>query len=117
LYRWHEPEPYLVLGGTAEHGETHVTCDFQDIIDRLYEADVIYGHNILGFDIAALLVHAGADGDALAPKAVDTLVTARHHTPPAPRVPRPSCTAWMPLPSGWGWPGRRTPCRTWPIPP
>ena len=85
LYRWHEPEPYLVLGGTVENGETHVTCDFQDIIDRLYEADVIYGHNILGFDIPALVVHAGADWDALAPKAVDTLVTARHHTPPAPK--------------------------------
>lgn len=85
LHRWREPEPYLVLGGTVEDGKTYTTCNFQDLLERLYEADVIYGHNILGFDIPALVVHAGADWDALAPKAVDTLVTARHHTPPAPK--------------------------------
>jgi putative DNA primase/helicase len=53
-----------------------------DIIHGLEGADVIYGHNILGFDLLALAHHHGADYDALAAKAVDTLVLARLIDPP-----------------------------------
>lgn len=49
----------------------------------LNRADVIYGHNILGFDLLALAHHHGADYDALAAKAVDTRVLAYLMEPPA----------------------------------
>ena len=57
--------------------------DFSHLpIADLDAADVIYGHNILGFDLLALAHHHGADYDALAAKAVDTLVLARLIDPP-----------------------------------
>ena len=52
------------------------------LIARLNDADVIYGHNILGFDLLALAHHHGADYDALAAKSVDTMVLARLLDPP-----------------------------------
>lgn len=52
------------------------------LVRELNEADVIYGHNILGFDLQALARHHGADYDALAAKSVDTLVLARLADPP-----------------------------------
>jgi len=59
------------------------TPDFSHLpIADLDAADVIYGHNILGFDLLALAHHHGADYDALAAKAVDTLVLARLIDPP-----------------------------------
>lgn len=53
------------------------------LIDALNDADVIYGHNILGFDLLALAHHHGADYDALAAKAVDTRVLEYLIIPPA----------------------------------
>lgn len=54
----------------------------EGLIDALNDADVIYGHNILGFDLVALAHHHGADYDALAAKSVDTMVLARLVDPP-----------------------------------
>lgn len=86
LHLWKEPESYLVLSGAIVNGEVVTSTDFSSLIKFLYRADIIYGHNILGFDIPALVEHAGADWDLLAPKAVDTLVLARHRDPPQPKT-------------------------------
>jgi putative DNA primase/helicase len=77
--------PFVRLAGAQEHDETWqsigtVTPDF---LEELARADVIYGHNILGFDLLALAHHHGADYDALAAKAVDTRVLAYLIEPPA----------------------------------
>jgi|GEM_PF-1537832 len=55
---------------------------YRTSLAQLNAADVIYGHNILGFDLLALAHHHGADYDALAAKAVDTQVLARLVDPP-----------------------------------
>lgn len=52
-------------------------------LEELARADVIYGHNILGFDLLALAHHHGADYDALAAKAVDTRALEYLIIPPA----------------------------------
>lgn len=57
--------------------------DFSGLpIEGLGDADTIYGHNILGFDIQALAHHHGADYDALAGKAWDTQVAEYLVDPP-----------------------------------
>lgn len=58
-------------------------------LDALNSAGVIYGHNILGFDLLALARHHGADYDALAAKAVDTMVLARLIDPPGAKGMKP----------------------------
>jgi len=62
--------------------EEGLSVDPQSVIAELDAADVIYGHNILGFDLLALAHHHGADYDALADKAVDTLALANLVDPP-----------------------------------
>jgi len=56
-----------------------------DIVSDLDVADVLYGHNILGFDLLALAYHHGADYDALAEKAIDTQVISQLLDPPGAR--------------------------------
>ena len=86
--------PYVRLMGTVDDaGEVTLKCarvlgvpfpGFSGLpIDALDAADVIYGHNILGFDLLALAHHHGADYDALAAKAIDTRVLAYLIEPPA----------------------------------
>jgi len=53
-----------------------------EFLEDLNRADVIYGHNILAFDLVALAKHHGADYDALAAKSIDTIVLARLADPP-----------------------------------
>lgn len=62
--------PFVRLVGTT--AASTPTTDASLLVDGLSCADVIYGHNILGFDLLALAHHHGADYDALADKAVDT---------------------------------------------
>lgn len=81
LYTGGHDGPFVRLVGTTSEG-TFPTSDAGLLIDGLKCADVIYGHNILGFDLQALAHHHGADYDALAAKAVDTLVLARLADPP-----------------------------------
>jgi putative DNA primase/helicase len=74
--------PFVRLAGRINApGMTRIR-DTGTLLESLNRADVIYGHNILGFDLLALAHHHGADYDALAAKAVDTLVLARLVDPP-----------------------------------
>lgn len=72
--------PFVRLAGLTD--DDLITSDPSLAVAELDAADVIYGHNILGFDLLALAHHHGADYDALAAKAVDTLVLARLIDPP-----------------------------------
>jgi hypothetical protein len=76
--------PFVRLCGAtgASDLDDAITNDPELILAELNAADVIYGHNILGFDLLALAHHHGADYDALAAKAVDTMVLARLVDPP-----------------------------------
>lgn len=83
-----KPDPsYVKLCGAVgtgvrtDGGET-VGPNSAGLIEALNSAETIYGHNILAFDLPALARHCGADYDALAAKAVDTLVLARLADPP-----------------------------------
>lgn len=74
--------PFVRLTGVRE-GEHEVISRSPDhLVCYLNKSDVVYGHNILGFDLLALAHHHGANYDALAAKAVDTLVLARLLDPP-----------------------------------
>lgn len=73
----HEGPFVRLAGATAEDfggGDPYVGPLSDQFIRQLNNADTIYGHNILGFDIPALAHHHGADYDALAAKAWDTQV-------------------------------------------
>ena len=78
----HEGDFVRLLGGVTEHGIQGTDYNDVELIQDLNRADVIYGHNILGFDLLALAHHHGADYDALAAKAVDTQVLAKLADPP-----------------------------------
>lgn len=79
-----KPDPSYVklVGGVGGLEDFTVCNDPSALVDDLNRAEVIYGHNILAFDLPALARHCGADYDALAAKAVDTLVLARLADPP-----------------------------------
>ena len=74
--------PFVRLCGVITEDCEAVIPNERTTLATLNNADVIYGHNILGFDLLALAHHHGADYDALAAKAVDTLVLARLIDPP-----------------------------------
>lgn len=74
--------PFVRLPGVIADYDDLALIKPEPLIEELNSADVIYGHNILGFDLLALAHHHGADYDALAAKAVDTLVLARLIDPP-----------------------------------
>lgn len=84
LNTWPHSDDYLVLAGAIRDGEKATTSDFTELVRLLEAADLIYGHNILGFDIPALVKYAGAPW-SLMDKAIDTMVWARHLEPPAPK--------------------------------
>lgn len=76
--------PFVRLAGAAyPTGVRSTDHTPETLTEHLNKADVIYGHNILGFDLLALAHHHGADYDALAAKAVDTRVLAYLIEPPA----------------------------------
>lgn len=64
--------PFVRLPGVIADYDDMALPKPDVLIEELNSADVIYGHNILGFDLLALARHHGADYDALAAKAVDT---------------------------------------------
>lgn len=90
LYSWSEPEDFIVLNGWIVDGNTFVSPDPQDLLKVLYDADLIYGHNIYAFDIPALAVHAGADYEALLVKAVDTRILGQQEHPQKPKTMKPA---------------------------
>lgn len=75
-----------LVGWVVDDGEPQISTDPRDLLRVLDEASIIYGHNILGFDLVALAVHCGADYHALAEKAIDTLVGERTINPPYPKL-------------------------------
>jgi len=88
LYSWDAEEngPYMVLGGViAEDGTKYQTSDAAELIEVLYRASEIYGHNILNFDIPALVFQHGGDYDRLTAHAVDTRTLAVLDEPPLSR--------------------------------
>lgn len=75
--------PYVRLAGWKSDASEGISANPGQLLATLNAADVIYGHNILGFDLLALAHHHGADYDALAAKAVDTRVLEYLIIPPA----------------------------------
>lgn len=75
-----------LVGWVVDDGEPQISTNPQDLLDVLRDANVIYGHNVLGFDLVALAVHCGANYHELAEKAVDTLVGERTINPPYPKL-------------------------------
>jgi hypothetical protein len=106
-------DPYTKLSGyITEDGEEVVVNSTAELIKRLEDADEIYGHNLLGFDLMALARHHGADYDKLAAKTSTPSDGRRPSTRPEPPTrsrgrPR-ATTAWTPSPSAWACPARRT---------
>lgn len=87
LFRDGYEGPFVrLVGWVVDDGEPHISTDPQELINVLKEASIIFGHNILGFDLVALAVHCGADYHALAEKAIDTLVGERTINPPYPKL-------------------------------
>lgn len=80
-YQPHDSQGFVRLA--AWNGQA--TPDVGQLLRALGEADVIVGHNILGYDLLALAHHHGADYRKLAAKSRDTLVLARLADPPVSR--------------------------------
>jgi P4 family phage/plasmid primase-like protien len=86
-------DPYTKLSGyVIEDGTEVVVNSPAELIKRLEDADEIYGHNLLGFDLMALARHHGADYDALAAKTVDTMRWAMTVDPPGAKGEKPWST-------------------------
>lgn len=83
-------DPYTKLSGyVTEDGTEVVVNSVEELIKRLEDADEIYGHNLLGFDLMALARHHGADYDKLAAKTVDTMRWAMTVDPPGAKGEKP----------------------------
>lgn len=82
--------PFARLNGLVdEDGQEVITNDPQELIRYLDAAPVIYGHNIIKYDLMALAWHHGADYDRLAAKAWDTLVDETVTDPPGSKGQKP----------------------------
>lgn len=75
-----------LVGWVTDDEEPETSDDPSDLLRVLEESQIIYGHNILGFDLVALAVHCGADYRRLAAKSIDTLVVERTLNPPYPKI-------------------------------
>lgn len=82
----HEGPFCRLFGWIIDDGEPQVSTNAADLLRVLDEARVIYGHNILDFDLLALAWHHGADYRRLARKSIDTLVGERTINPPYPKT-------------------------------
>jgi P4 family phage/plasmid primase-like protien len=86
-------DPYVRLAGyVTEDGAEVVVNSVDELIKRLEDADELYGHNLLGFDLMALARHHGADYDKLAAKTVDTLRWEQTVNPPGAAHEKPWAT-------------------------
>lgn len=72
LFTGRHEGPFVRLAGSHDGEHDAISHNADHVTAHLNRADVIYGHNILGFDLLALAYHHGADYDALAAKAMDT---------------------------------------------
>lgn len=81
---------WLRLGGYAKgDGPIELTTDFADLTDRVRDAQEVTGHNIMGFDLLALVRHHNLDLLELTRLdkcgVFDTLLAARFVDPPMAR--------------------------------
>jgi hypothetical protein len=83
-----ETSPYVRLGVLHDGTEAKTTTDISGLIEALHRADRVIGHNLFQFDLLALARHHGVPYEALAAKAVDTLLLARHADPPLAKADR-----------------------------
>lgn len=79
----HRRSDFVRLCGASTPEGPHVFYDTGHLVNWLDRADAITGHNILGFDLLALARHCGADYEALAAKAIDTMLIAKQLDPPS----------------------------------
>ena len=73
-------EDFVRIGSAT--GWTGSPSDTRGLIDHLNRAEIITGHNIIGFDLKALARHHGADYEQLCAKSVDTMIVDRQLNPP-----------------------------------
>jgi DNA polymerase-1 len=74
-----------LIGYKVNDGPVTVTTDVDQLLWEIELADVVQGHNILGFDGLALAWHHGMDWGMFCAKARDTDPASRQHTPPRSR--------------------------------
>lgn len=76
----HSREDFVRIGSATDINS--VPSDISSLVDYLNRAEIVTGHNILGFDLPALSRHHGADYEALCAKSFDTLIAAKQIDPP-----------------------------------
>jgi DNA polymerase-1 len=81
-----------LVGWVIGDGEPQTSTNPADLLEVLSRARVIYGHNILDFDLIALAWHCGADYPSLAARSIDTLVGERTINPPYPKYRKDDAT-------------------------
>lgn len=74
-----------LIGYAVDDGPVQITTDPEELLAEIDRADVVQGHNLLGFDGLALAWHHGMDWDAFAAKALDTDPLSRYDFPPRSR--------------------------------
>jgi putative DNA primase/helicase len=84
LFTTTQGDNFVRLAGSLSSGGTAITS-VRELLGLLESADVITGHNILGFDLLALAWHHGADWDRLTARARDTEIIERQANPPRSR--------------------------------
>lgn len=85
LYRY--GPGFVRLAGYTAGDEIELTTDFAGLVGRIERAEVVAGHNLMGFDLQALARYHGLDLQALVRRGAvfDTLLAARHIDPPMAR--------------------------------
>lgn len=74
-----------LIGYKINDMPVRITTDADELISEIERADVVQGHNIMGFDGLALAWHHQMDWSMFAAKAYDTDPASRQHTPPRSR--------------------------------
>jgi len=82
-----DPESY-----TLDQYVVDGKADKSAVVAMIEQAPLKIGHNIIPFDIPALVLHEGGDWDRLMDGAVDTLVAARLADPPGAKHAKPWST-------------------------
>jgi hypothetical protein len=81
-YTQRDETGFVRLAGVIGPTGTPLIMNGPELLSLLAHADVIEGHNILGFDLIALARHHGADYLRLAARARDTELIERQANPP-----------------------------------
>lgn len=82
---WDYGPGFVRLAGVAVGGSAVVTTtDMRTVVEMIEQADLVVGHNILGFDLPALERYYGLDLARLVHerRVIDTLLVARQNDPP-----------------------------------